>query len=75
MRNTERQRHREGEKQVSSGEPDVGLNLGTLGSCPEPKTDTQLLSHSGVPRIYNFNSVYIAHMFCFVFQENQEMSA
>ena len=47
---TERQRHRQREKQASCGEPDVGLNPGTPGSCPELKADTQLLSRSGVPR-------------------------
>ena len=28
----------------------VGLDPRTLGSCPEPKADTQLLSHPGVPK-------------------------
>ena len=27
----------------------MGLNPGTPGSCPEPKADTQPLSHPGVP--------------------------
>ena len=31
------------------GEPDVGLNPGTPGSRPEPKADTQSLSHPGIP--------------------------
>ena len=38
-RERERQRYRQGEKQAPCREPDVGLNLGTLGSCPEPKAD------------------------------------
>ena len=44
----ERQRPRQREKQVPHGEPDVGLNPRTLGSCPELKADAQLLSHLGV---------------------------
>ena len=44
-----RQRHRQREKQAPYREPDVGLNPGTPGSHPEPKADTQLLSHPGVP--------------------------
>ena len=27
----------------------MGLNPGILGSCPEPKAETQLLSHSSIP--------------------------
>ena len=33
----ERQRHKQREKQAPHREPDVGLDLVTLGSCPEPK--------------------------------------
>ena len=44
----ERQRHRQREKQAPSREPDVGLDLGTLGSHPELKADTQPLSHPGI---------------------------
>ena len=29
-----------GEKQAPYREPNVGLNPGTTGSCPEPKADT-----------------------------------
>ena len=35
-------------------EPDVELNPGTPGSCPEPKADAQLLDHPGVPIISVF---------------------
>ena len=45
----ERQRHRQREKQAPRREPDVGLDPGTPGSRPEPKADTQLLSHPGIP--------------------------
>ena len=44
-RERERQRHRQREKQVPCREPDVGLNPRMLGSGPEPKADTQPLSH------------------------------
>ena len=47
MRDTERERQRE--KQAPCREPDVGLNPGTLVSCPGPKADAQPLSHPGIP--------------------------
>ena len=28
------------------------LDPGTAGSCPEPKTDSQLLSHPGIPTVF-----------------------
>ena len=52
MRDTERdaETQAEGEKkQVSYGEPDVGLDPMTSGSRPELKADTQPLSHPGIP--------------------------
>ena len=49
MRDIERQRHRQREKQASWGEPDVGFNPGTPESCPEPKVNTQPLKHPGIP--------------------------
>ena len=51
MRDTERQKHRQREKQAPHGEPDVGLDPRTPGSRPEPKEDAQPLSHSGIPLI------------------------
>ena len=49
---TQRQRHRQREKQAPCGEPDVGLNPGTGGSHPEPKAeDPQPLSHPGIPML------------------------
>ena len=48
-RERERQRHRQREKQAPYKEPDMGLNPGSPGSQPEPKTDTQPLSHPGIP--------------------------
>ena len=50
MRDRDRQRCRQREKQVPCREPDVGLEPGTLGSSPGPKADAQPLSHPGVPR-------------------------
>ena len=49
MRVTERQRHRQREKQAPCGEPDVGLDPGTPESRPGPKAGTKLLSHPGIP--------------------------
>ena len=50
----ERQSHRQWEKQVPCGEPNVGFDPQTLGSCPELKADAQPLSHPGaqVPFFY-----------------------
>ena len=53
MRDTERERHRQREKQVLYREPDVGLNPRTPGSRPERKADAQPLSHPGVPKTYS----------------------
>ena len=51
MRNTqrERQRHRQREKQAPCREPQVGLDLRILGSCPEPKADAQTMNDLGIP--------------------------
>ena len=47
MRDTERQRYRQREKQTPCGDPDVGLEPGASGSRPELKADAQPLSHPG----------------------------
>ena len=45
----ERHREREAEGEVGSlQEPDAELNPRTPGSHPEPKADTQPLSHAGI---------------------------
>ena len=44
-RHTERQRHRQREKQAPCKEPDAGLNPRTPGSRPGPEADAQPLSH------------------------------
>ena len=52
MRDTERHRHRQREKQTPLGEPDAGLDPRTLGSQPEPKSDTQPLRTQIPPNFY-----------------------
>ena len=37
---------------LHGGNPDLGLDPTTAGSCPEPKA--QLLRHSGIPYFFNF---------------------
>ena len=54
MRDKERQRHRQTDKQAPCKEPDMGLNPRTLGSRPELKPDAQPLSHSDVPSPFIF---------------------
>ena len=49
MRDTERGRDRQGEKQAPCREPDAGLDPRIPRSRPEPKADAQPLSHPGVP--------------------------
>ena len=47
---SERQRHRQGEKWAPCGEADAGLDPGTPGSHPELKAYyAQPLSHPGAP--------------------------
>ena len=54
MRDTERGRDRQREKQAPCGEPDAGLNPRIPGSQPELKADAQPLSHSGAPETVLF---------------------
>ena len=49
MRETERQRYKQREKQTPCREFHAGLNPQTLGSQPKPKADAQPLSHPGIP--------------------------
>ena len=49
MRDTERQRHRQREKQALCREPDVGFDPRTPGSRPGPKAGTKPQSHPGIP--------------------------
>ena len=57
-RHTERQRYRQREKQAPRSEPDVGLDPGTPGPRPEPKADTQPLSHPGIPKFKILNKKF-----------------
>ena len=49
MRDREKQRHRQREKQALYRKPDAGLDPRTPGPWPEPKVHTQPLSHPGAP--------------------------
>ena len=52
MRDRERERGRDrgkGRSRLPCRESDWGFDPGTLGSRPEPKADTQPLSHLGAP--------------------------
>ena len=53
MRDTEseRQRHRQREKQALRGEPNRGLDPRIAGSHPEPKADAPPMSHPGTPHV------------------------
>ena len=51
MRDIERQRHRQKEKQALCGESNVRLDPRTPGSHPERKAYTQLPSHPGTPKL------------------------
>ena len=68
MRDRERQRPRQKEKQAPCREPNVGLDPGTLGSCPEPKADAQPLSHPGIPIFLNFYQQSFIVFFFFFFK-------
>ena len=61
MRDTqaERQRHGQREKQAPCKEPDVGLDPGSPGSRPEPKTGAQPLSHPGIPTFKFLNLIFV----------------
>ena len=59
----ERHTEREREKQAPCREPDVGLDLGTPGSCPEPKADTQPLSHPGVPFVMILKILFLPSLY------------
>ena len=48
MRDIERQRHRQSEKQASHRELDMGFSPGASGSGPDPKAGAQPLRDPGV---------------------------
>ena len=49
MRDTQKQRRRQREKQAPQGGPNMELDPRTPGSHPEPKAEAQPLSPPGVP--------------------------
>ena len=56
MRDPQKQRPRQREKQAPCGQPDVGLDSRTPVSQPEPKADAQPLGHLDIPKFF-FSSV------------------
>ena len=52
MRNAQREAETQAEGEAGSKyqEPDVGLDLGSLGPRPEPKASAKPLRHPGIPR-------------------------
>ena len=66
---TEREREAETQAEREAGsmhrEPDVGLQPGSLGSCPGPKAGAKPLRHPGIPSQGNFkkeNYIWGHHM-------------
>ena len=57
---TERQRHRQREKQTPCREPDVGFNPRSPGSRPGPKAGAKPLRHPGIPIIIFLNAKVIS---------------
>ena len=51
---SERQRHRQREKQVPCRQPDMGLDPRIPGSCPGPQAGAKPLSHPGIPETLIF---------------------
>ena len=51
-RERERQRHRQREKQAPCREPDMGLDPGTPGSCPEPESRRSTAEPPRHPLLY-----------------------
>ena len=68
MRDTEkeRQRHRQREKQAPCRDLNVELDPRSLGSPPEPKVNTQPLSHLEVPH-FILNYYLVTHSSSFLF--------
>ena len=61
MSDTERQTHRQREKQAPCGEPNARLDPRTSGSEPEPKADAQPLSHPDAP-IFEFSKAFLGSL-------------
>ena len=55
MRDTQREAETQVEGEAAPcREPDMGLDPGTPGSRPGPKTGTKLLNHPGMPKKEDF---------------------
>ena len=53
-------------------EPDVELDPRTPGSCPEPKVDVQLLSHTSVLEMNFKKHIYFLILSVYYFQQQFE---
>ena len=71
MRDIERQRHRQREKQAPCREPNVELDPRTSGSFPGPKAGAQPLSHPGVP-VLMILFIYLKKYFIYFFMRETE---
>ena len=60
MKERERRRPGQREKQAPCGEPDARLDPRTPRSYPEPKADVQPLSHLGAPVVYLLIKILIS---------------
>ena len=58
-RERERQRHSQREKQAPYREPDVELDPGPPGSCPERKAGTKPWNHPGIPILFFLRSYLV----------------
>ena len=58
MKDRERQRHRQRDRQTPCRDPDVGLDPRTPGSQPEPKADAQPLNYPCAPALV----YYVTHL-------------
>ena len=61
------QRHRQREKQAPHRKPDVGLDSGTPGSCPEPKAGIKLLGHPGFRNPFQLDKRHAKRMTFLIF--------
>ena len=63
------------EKQAPCREPNVGLDPGSPGSCPELKADTQPLSHPGIPNVlkcYRVHSMPVGRVDFLPIDDNED---
>ena len=60
------------EKQAPCREPDAGLDPRTSGSHPEPKANTQPLSHSGIPLFSFLPFFFFLRFYSFIHERYTE---